>query len=404
MPVLTNIRVEQALAKGDPAETLPAWTYNNDESFRLEIEHIFKRTWQLVAHVSELPRPGDYATFEIGSERIFAIRGEEGEIRAFHNVCRHRASLLVKGVTGHCDRFVACPYHGWVYGFDGKLRAAPGARSFAGLKTDEIRLPEVELEIFQGFIFVRLGGDGPSVAEMLAPCRAELAHYRMDEAVPTAPPWRDEAGVDWKNVWDNFLEGYHVPAGHPGLHRLFGNNYRVELAGNGVARQVSWLKDELSSNWSERHYQKLLPEAEHLPPELRRSWNYYSLFPNVAFDIYPDQIEFFQVIPTGPGESFVQGRCYGLADERREMRAARYLNRRINIQVYVEDKELTQGVQAGLESESYDVGLLSEKELCVQQFHDDVRRALPVARLRKAPEPGGVAARNEKMREMGSAA
>ncbi|MCZ6720140.1 MAG: RHO alpha subunit C-terminal catalytic domain-containing protein, partial [Proteobacteria bacterium] len=146
------------------------------------------------------------------------------------------------------------------------------------------------------------------------------------------------------------------------------------------------------------------PEAEHLPPELRRNWNYYSVVPNWSIGAYPDTLEFFQVIPTGPGRSVVQGRSYGHPDTRRAMRAARYLNRRINIQVYIEDKELTQGVQAGLESESYDVGFLSEKELCVQQFHDDVRRALPVARLRKAPEPGGVAARNEKMREMDSAA
>ncbi len=196
---------------------------------------------------------------------------------------------------------------------------------------------------------------------------------------------------------DNNIEAYHVPVGHPGLQRLYGTTYSFEVQPLGVSRGGGPLRDRLSTNWSERHYQKLLPDISHLPQERKRAWLYYSMFPNLAFDIYPDLIDYFQILPLAPGQSLSRSRSYALADDRREMRAARYLNIRINRQVGLEDVELVEGVQAGLGSRSYAIGRLSRKEARVRQFHDLIRQRIPVAACVEAPEAGTVAVRNRQM-------
>ena len=373
------------------SHTLPAWTYDNAEFFDLEREHIFMRTWQLVCHVSEVAEPGDYATLDLSGERVFVIRGQDGRLRAFFNVCRHRAHAVVKEQSGHCKNLIRCPYHGWTYDLAGNLKAVPHEKDFPGLDKAQYGLKPLDIEVFLGFVFTRLGGSGPRVAELMAPYRDELELYRIDEVQPIGKNWHEETGVDWKNVMDNFLEGYHIPTGHPGLYRLFGNHYEVETREGGVARAYSWMRDKPSTNWSERHYQKLLPPVEHLPEERRRAWVYYSMFPNLAFDLYPDLISYFQVLPTGPGQSVLRARAYGHPDKRREMRAARYLNMRINTQVYREDVRLTRSVQGGLASRSYSAGVLCAREACVKQFHDGIRAVLPVAGCIEPPEPGSMA-------------
>ena len=115
-------------------------------------------------------------------------------------------------------------------------------------------------------------------------------------------------------------------------------------------------------------YQQLLPLVEHLPPERQRLWTYFKLWPNVAFDIYPDQIDFMQFLPVSPTETMIREIAYVHPDARREMRAARYLNWRINRQVNIEDKALIERVQAGMSSSSYTVGPLSETEVCLRSF------------------------------------
>ena len=382
--------------------TLPGWTYNNAEFFELEKEHLFLSNWMLVCHVSEVPKVGDFATLRLLGERAFVVRGEDGELRAFYNVCRHRASAVVQGKNGTCSATgIRCPYHGWVYGLDGSLKAVPAEASFPGLKKENYGLKPIDIEVCLGFVFVRFRSVGPSVADRLAPYLAELVPYRIDEMVPSSEYWSVDYDVDWKNVIDNYLEGYHVPVGHPGLYRLFGSRYAAEARDGYVSRAMHWLRDKPSNIWSERHYQKLLPEASHLPEDRRRAWSYYTLLPNLGLDLYPDMIDFFQLIPTGPGKCRVRGRCYRLPGaESRELKAAQFLNMRINTQVQREDDDLVRSVQAGLASESYSSGILSDKEVCLRQFHEMVRDCLPVARLPEPPEPGSMWTLNETLSQV----
>ena len=385
--------------RGAPAipVTLPAWTYDNAEFHALEREHVFLPNWQIVCHVSDVPKAGDYATLDMMGERAFVVRDEDGGLRAFHNVCRHRAHAIARGAFGSCKGALRCPYHGWRYGFDGRLKAVPAVRSFPGLDKATISLVPLDLEVFQGFVYIRFKGGGPSLAERLAPLAEELALYRFEAMRPLGDFWCQEIAVDWKNVWDNYLEGYHFVTGHPGLYELMGNLYDVEALPNGVARLSHSLQEKPARSWAARHYQKLLPAVDHLPDPLRRAWSYFPLFPGMSFHVYPDSMDFFQAIPAGPGRTILRGQSYALPDERREMRAARYLCARLNAKVQQEDEALIDSVQRGLASSSYSIGLLSEKEVIVQAFQDWIRARLPVARLTEAPPPGTVAARNAQL-------
>ena len=390
-------------ATGSPlagaVKTLPAWTYRNDEFYQLETEHIFDTHWQLVCHLNDVKNAGDYATLDLATRRIAVIRDKAGEVRAFHNVCRHRAARLCPGKHGNHRFNIVCPYHGWSYNYDGTLRAMSEGHTFPEIETDKFGLWEIDTEIWNGFVFVRMKvDDGPSVAEIMAPYAEELAPYRFAEMEPMGPIWSGPVvGSDWKNTMDNYLEGYHINPGHPGLFRMFGNSYVTEANEHGTGRAFSVLKDEPSKVWSEGLYMKLLPRFDHLPEERQRAWVYYSLFPNMAFDVYPDQVSVFHVMPIAPGKSKVIGGHYALPDSRPEVKACRWLSNRINHQVWLEDNDLTDLVQEGLQSGPYTTGYFSEKEVCLARFHENIRARLPVATLDRVPHEGNVADVNTQL-------
>jgi phenylpropionate dioxygenase-like ring-hydroxylating dioxygenase large terminal subunit/AcrR family transcriptional regulator len=377
--------------------TLPAWIYHNEEFHELEKQQLFMPSWQLVCHVSELARSGDYVSFEFFGQRGFALRDEAGTLRAFHNVCAHRAHGLVEGERGQCGKFLTCKYHGWTYHLDGRNRSISAADSFAPFDRSQFGLKPIELEVWLGFVFVRFRPGAASVAERMAPHRSELAHYRIEQMVPLAEMWVHDVGIDWKNVVENYVEDYHFPMGHPGLTALMDANYERQVLPGGTMRLSHTLRAQPRRSWSAERYAALLPEVEHLPADLRRRWTYFGLFPNVYFDVYPEWMDFFQLLPTAAGRTRLRARVYGFPDERREMRAARYLNRRLNYRVQAEDEALTHSVQQGLESGAYTRGILSDKEIVLAGFQDWVRERLPVAGLLQAPARGTVAARNAEL-------
>ncbi|MEP7242502.1 MAG: aromatic ring-hydroxylating dioxygenase subunit alpha [Gammaproteobacteria bacterium] len=362
--------------RSEDAYSLPAWIYSDPDFFEREKQVIFRKSWQVVCHLSDIPKPGDYHNFEFLGESIIALRGDDGHVRSFHNVCRHRASRLLDASKGNCGRRITCPYHAWTYGTDGRLVAVPNRSAFPGLAMEKHGLAPVEQEIFMGFIFVRLEPGEVSVREMAAPYAHEMAAYRMEDLVPQGRVTLRPRSVNWKNVADNYSDGLHITVAHPGLTRLFGQGYGIE-AQPWIDKMWGGLRDVPSSNWSERRYQNLLPPVEGLAPERQRLWTYFKLWPNVAFDIYPDQIDFMQFLPVSATETIIREIAYVHPDSRREMRAARYLNWRINRKVNIEDKTLIERVQAGMGSSSYTVGPLSEGEVCLRSFGRRMRALLP---------------------------
>ncbi|WP_374387313.1 aromatic ring-hydroxylating dioxygenase subunit alpha [Sandaracinobacter sp.] len=371
----------------DAGWSLPAWIYYDAEWFAAECARVMRPSWQIVCHLNDIPNPGDWQTLEFLGESIIVIRGDDGLPRAFANVCRHRGSRILDGAAG-CAKKLVCPYHAWVYELDGRLSGVPMKSSYPGLDPARHGLAPIELEVWRGFLFVRLAPGLPSVADMMAPWDAQVAPYRFEEMQPLAPPRTRPRAVNWKNLCDNYSDNLHILPAHPGLRRMFGPNYVTK-----AAEWSDWLGGPLQepgkgASWSERAYHRLLPPVAHLPADRQKHWWYIKLWPNIAFDIYADQIDFMQFLPTGPTTTALREISYALPDDRREMRAARYANARVNRLVNAEDTELVARVQAGMQSALFTVGPLSETEVCLRSFAAKLRRILPEARLHHPPAPG----------------
>ncbi len=366
--------------------SLPGWIYRDPDFLEAEKERVFATSWQIVCHLNDIPKPGDYHTLDFLGEPLVAVRGQHG-VKAFFNVCRHRAARILDGGAGHCAGRIVCPYHAWSYELDGRLSAVPHRKEFNDFPLDQYGLKPVETEIYKGFILVRLKSGLPGVAEMLAPYEEELAAYRLEELQPIGRVTLRTRHVNWKNVTDNYSDGMHINVAHPGLTRLFGQSYGIE-AKPWVDKMFGYLRDVPSSQLSERMYQAVLPHAPHLPEDRQRLWLYFKLWPNVAFDIYPDQIDFMQMIPISATETLIREIAYAHPDSRREMRAARYLNWRINRRVSMEDKVLIERVQTGMGSRSFSPGPLGRNEVSLRSFAQRMRDLIPESRLERAPAPG----------------
>ncbi len=377
---------EPSATPGKGRHALPAWVYNHAEMTRLEIDRVLRPSWQIGCHLSQIPKPGDFVTFDLGPDSIVVLRDREGAVQAFHNVCRHRGARLLDG-EGHCPGTIVCPYHGWSYNYEGALIGVPSRETFPGLDRSTHGLKPVKSEVVLGFVFVCLSGDPPPLRDTFAPFLEELAPYRFEEMVPLVPLSQEVWEVDWKVAMDNYLESYHVPIGHPGLNRMFTPDYSDQRGERGIARGTSWLREQPSSKWSERHYQKLVgPTVNHLPDDYKRCWRFYSMLPNLGIDVYPELMDFFQVMPRGPGKCVIRYAIYGHADERREMRVLRKLSNRINTSVNNEDRWLCERVQRGLASPSYVPGPLSNIETWMSEFHALLERNIPEIRLPVAPD------------------
>ena len=383
---MSSLAAAKETASPTPApHALPAWVYNNADMTRLELQRILMPSWQIVCHVNAIPNSGDYVTLDIGPESVFAVRDRDGEIRAFHNVCRHRGAKILDD-QGNCPGAITCPYHGWSYKHDGSLIGMPLKESFPGLDRSTHGLRSVRTEIALGFVFVCLSGNPPSMTSMWGDLAKEFEPYHFDKMVPIAPFYFEMWEADWKVAMDNYLESYHVPLGHPGLNRMFTPDFEDQASRPGIARGASWMRDTPSTRWSERMYQHLAPRtATHLPEKLRGCWRFYSVLPNLGIDVFPDQMSFFQVLPRGPGKCVIRGGIYGLPDARREMKLLRFLGNRINMQVNSEDRGLCARVQRGLASSSYQPGPLSNLEGWMLEFHNLLRERIPEVRLPSAP-------------------
>jgi phenylpropionate dioxygenase-like ring-hydroxylating dioxygenase large terminal subunit len=383
----------------DPATRrgLPAWTYNSAELTRLEMDKVFLRNWMFVAHVSDLPRAGDYQCFELADERAVVVRDQQGQLRAFHNVCRHRASRVVDEHKGHCGNSLICPFHGWSYNLDGSLKNIPKAASFPDFDREQFGLKALDCEVWHGMIFIRFGGDGASVAELFAEAAEEIGLYRIAEMQPLEKPYQYRFDLDWKAVMDIDSEGYHVPIGHPELFDLVGPSYTDQPLAGGLTRAFGSFSERKHKLERNRDYVAALPAESYLPESHRQLWIYWGMFPGFVLTLFPDQIEIYQIYPTGIQKSVMAGVTYALPDERPGMQRARELNRDINTDVGDEDIRLIRWAAEGMRSSAFDAVMLSDLELGVAAFQNRLREVLPVVTLDEAPAEGRMETHNERL-------
>jgi Rieske 2Fe-2S family protein len=302
------------------------------------------------------------------------MRGDDGGLRAFRNVCRHRAARLREG-RGDCGKALRCPYHGWTYRNDGSLIGVPEGRGFGGLDKQALPLMPARAETFAGLVFVNLDEHAPPLHEPLAGLEEKLAPYRIasltrfTEATTSQP-------ANWKIVADNYLEGYHIPIAHPSLMRLLDyQRYDVEV-GDGWVWFEAPLRAKPSGNRIERAYQRLVRPLPGLTEGDRAVWRYAWIWPNTAIDLYPDQVMTWKVSPNGIDATHDDWSCFRAERPSAAMRTVQRLNHRLNREVADEDAELVARVQAGMATRGWRPGPLGEREAAVAWFAGHVRRAL----------------------------
>ena len=336
---------------------------------------IFERTWQLAGHISKLPQPGSYITCWAGNQPVLVVRDEEGELRAFRNVCRHRGSMLLTG-EGTCKQALRCRYHGWTYKLDGTLIGLPEVRAFGpDLDKSELGLMPARVEVMCGVVFVNLDPDAAPLADLVGDLPQRLARYDIPSLVPFSP-YHGEEPANWKVVIDNYLDGYHIPIAHPALVRLLDyKRYTADIHDHWV-----WFegphRENPTDNRIVRLYSKLVQPMPGLGPDDLRVWRYVFIYPNTILDIYPDQIEHLadpadrrrflprplRVLPAGSNSA--------------RTRFVQRLNLRLNTIVAKEDIDLVGNVQRGLATRDYECGPLSERDAALAWFADRVRADL----------------------------
>ena len=193
------------------ATAMPPGLYHDPAIFLRERERLFARGWVCPGMAAEIPKPGDYISFSVSDQPFFVIRGRDGAVHSYSNVCLHRMMILLEG-RGSCSRIV-CPYHAWTYDIDGQLVGAPHMKRTPGFEPRQYHLPEIRTEIWEGWIYVTLDPAAESVARLLAPLQTVVADYDMAGYVPVVTQdhvWK----TNWKLLNENFMEGYHLPVAH----------------------------------------------------------------------------------------------------------------------------------------------------------------------------------------------
>jgi Rieske 2Fe-2S family protein len=350
--------------------------YLDPQTLALEQQRIFERTWQLAGHVSQLPRPGSYLTAQAGTQPVLVVRDDDGEIRAYRNVCRHRGSRLLSG-SGQCRAAIRCRYHGWTYRLDGQLIGVPEGRAFAPpIDKSAFGLLPARAEVMCGLVFVNLDADATALAELVGDLPSRLARYSL----PTLERFAEFSGAgqpaNWKVVAENYLEGYHIPIAHPDLMRLLDyKRYSLEVHDHWLWFEAP-LRERPAGNRVARLYTRLVEPMAGLAEEDRHLWRYLFVYPNTAIDLYPDQVTTWQILPDGVARTSDVFGSYRPPRTGPRTRLVQRLNQRFNSNVLAEDVDLVDNVQRGLATRGYECGPLSAREAGVAWLADRVRKDL----------------------------
>ena len=348
--------------------SLLAEAYTDARWFDWDRRQILSRSWQWVCHVEKLRTPGAFVTAEIAGRPIALVRGKDGKLRAFYNVCKHRAHELLSG-EGETTR-IMCPYHAWVYGLDGQLIRAPHTENLEGFEPGGICLDEVKVEEFCGFIYVNLDPDAASLSEQSGDLETEIRHWAPDiDQLTFGHRLTYDIKSNWKNVVDNFLECYHCPTAHKDFCDLVNmDTYKVTT--HGI--YSSHMADAGQSANS----------AYDVSNATVRTHAVWWLWPTTCLMRYPGRSSMIvlNIVPAGPERTLETYDFYLETPEpnAQEQDAIRYLDEVLQ----VEDITLVESVQRGMATPAFTQGRIvndpdgsGKSEHAVHHFHGLVLEA-----------------------------
>jgi choline monooxygenase len=338
------------------AWTLPARLYTDHNIFDVEREKIFSRTWQVVGHASQVAKPGDYFTTELVGEPLLCARGEDGTLRGFYNVCRHRAGPAAEGCGSR--KLFRCGYHGWTYDLDGTLISATEIEGVNGFQPEDFALVPVRTEEWFNLVFVNLDPQAPPLRQVLGDLPTQAAKFPF-ASMKLSERRTYDMKCNWKTYVDNYLEGYHLPSVHPGLNRELDYNAYVVEPHAGYVRQFSPIRGAQPGDASPRRYQEAREDL---------TTDYFWIFPNWMLNCYPDNVSLNIVLPLEPERTMAIFEWY-LPDKDLASPTAK-ASVEFSDQIQIEDVAICEKVQRNLRSRSYSRGRYSARqEKGVHAFH-----------------------------------
>ena len=348
-----------AFAPIEEASGLPNAAYWSDDWLKLEQQHCFQDSWVFAGAEAEIPQKGDIKPIEIGGAPIMLVRDQQDTIHAFHNVCRHRGARLV---TTDCHKTnITCPYHAWTYALDGKLRARP---HFHGPDQTErfkdgggpaLDLVAVRVACWNGCIFVNISGNAAPLEAWLSPLLTRCQNYDFT-AIKWAGKRTFEVNANWKLVYENYMEGYHVFAVHPKLLQFAPMNIRWSGEWDSHVFYNDYLFPEISEGRGEA-----LPHYPNLPPEDAKRGLWFLCFPHFAAEVYPDQFTVLVSYPVAPDKTIEEIHVFliGEAATSQDYNGPREALFKMWEDLNHEDISMLERLQQGRLSPAYDGGRLS---------------------------------------------
>ena len=351
------------------AQTLASKFYTDPAILDIEKARIFRRTWQLVGTLSQncgeinglkrtISDPETFFTAEVVGEPVVVVRDKQGTLRAFSNVCRHRAGPIAVG--SGCKNVLRCAYHGWTYTLDGRLIGTPDVEGVEFFDRSTMGMFPLRLETWGQFIFINFDPNAVSLSAYLGKI-PEQAHGFQFEGLQLAERRDYIINCNWKVYVDNYLEGYHIPIAHPGLMREIDYaQYRTETY-RYHSQQFAPIRAMKSGDASGRLYE---------PGTGLQEAFYFWVFPNLMLNIYPDNIQTNLIVPLSHDKTLTifEWFFHDVASEKSRERVKRAIA--FSDEVQQEDVGLCEHVQRGLRSSTYDRGRYSVKrENGVHHFH-----------------------------------
>jgi Rieske 2Fe-2S family protein len=346
--------------------TLPAAAYTDAAWFANEMERVFARMWLAAGRAAELERPGAFIRRDVAGASVLIVRGNDGAVRAFHNVCRHRGTRICTEVEGTFQGSLQCPYHAWTYGLDGRLIAAPQMDEVAGFDRSEFPLRAVACDTWDGHVFVNLSASPAPLRAQLADLPARFAPWQMQD-LRRAHRIEYDIATNWKLVVQNYNECLHCPIIHPLLNRMHhylgADNVPTTDSYCGGAMGFKDGVETLSSDGKRRR--SFLPG---LGDRDRALVNYFAIYPNLLLTLHPDYMMTITIWPQQAGRTRLIAEWHFHPDEMRTPGfvfedAVDFWDRTNR-----EDWAISEQSYLGISSRGYQPGPYSEREQQLWEF------------------------------------